>query len=155
MRVAPRIIKSTIKPDGTRMDEPRPEGVRVVSPETAHTVRDMFRAVAQKSPPNNSGTGPGAAIAGYQVSGKTGTAQQVDPATGRYSESKYWITFAGMVPADNPRFVVGLMLDAPAYGTTDGSTAAPLFHEVASFLAQRYQIPLSPAPAPIMPLVVP
>lgn len=155
VRVPPRIVRAKINPDGTRVEEPRPDGVRVVSKATATTVRNMFRAVAQKAPNGNSGTAPSAALIGYQISGKTGTAQQVDKATGRYSDSKYWITFAGILPADNPRFVVGIMLDAPNYGGPDGRSAAPLFHEVASYLAQRYHIPMSKEPSPIVPLIAP
>lgn len=147
VRVPPHVIASETRPDGTRVEHPPPPGVRVVSPETAHTVRDMLRAVVQKTPQQR-GTGPDAALEGYQVSGKTGTAQQPDPACGCYSQSKYWITFAGMVPADNPRFVVGLMLDAPLGGTPEAHSAAPLFHDIAAYLTQRYQIPLSKDPAP-------
>jgi cell division protein FtsI (penicillin-binding protein 3) len=150
VRVPPRIVRAMIKPDGTRIEEPRPDGMRVVSQETARTVRDMFRAVAQKAPGGNSGTAPTAALTGYQVSGKTGTAQQVDKVTGRYSDSQYWITFAGILPADNPRFVVGIMLDGLSHGS-----AAPLFHDIASFLAQRYNIPMSKEPSPIVPLIAP
>lgn len=62
----------------------------------------------------------------------------------RYSDSRYWIMSAGIFPADAPRFVVAIMLDAPQ----GGASAAPLFHDIASYLAQRYQVPLSPAPAP-------
>ena len=154
VRVPPRILKAVVRPDGTRQVEPRPEGVRVISDRTASTVKDMFRAVVQKGTGQNSGTGPAAALAGYQVSGKTGTAQQIDPVTKRYSDSKYWITFAGILPADNPRFVVGLVLDQPNYGMADGRSSAPLFHDIASFLAQRYAIPLSEQQSPIVPLVL-
>lgn len=149
VRVPPRILRAVIDPNGVRADEPRPEGVRVVSEQTARTVRDMFRAVVQKAPNSNTGTAPQAALVGYQISGKTGTGQQVDPRTGRYSDSDHWITFAGILPADDPRFVVGIMLDAPR----SGGTAAPLFHDVASYLAQRYAIPLSKEPSPVIPLV--
>jgi cell division protein FtsI (penicillin-binding protein 3) len=149
VRVPPRIIAAEIGPDGRRVETPRPEGVRVVSAETAHTVRDMLRAVVQDAP-GQRGTGPAAALAGYQVAGKTGTAQQPDPSCGCYSDSRYWITFAGMFPADNPRFVVGIMLDAPKAG----GSAAPLFHDVASYLAQRYQVPLSAEPSPVARLQI-
>jgi cell division protein FtsI (penicillin-binding protein 3) len=154
VRVPPRIIRAKINPDGTRVEEPRPDGIRVVSKETATTVRNMFRAVTQKSPGGNNGTAPQAALTGYQISGKTGTAQQFDKVTGRYSDSKYWITFAGILPADNPRFVVGIMLDAPNYGAPNGTSAAPLFHDIASFLAQRYNLPMSKEPSPVVPLIV-
>jgi cell division protein FtsI (penicillin-binding protein 3) len=156
VRVPPRIIKTTIGPDGSRKDEPRPEGVRVVSDQTATTVRNMLRAVTQKAPNGQSGTASPAALAGYQISGKTGTAQQVDPVTGKYSDSKYWITFAGILPADDPRFVVGIMLDAPDYYANPqfGRSAAPLFHDIASYLAQRFNIPLSKEATPVVPLVL-
>ncbi|WP_285507467.1 penicillin-binding protein 2 [Actinokineospora sp. NBRC 105648] len=155
VRVPPRIIKAKVAPDGAEVAEPRPEGVRVVSPETARATRDMLRAVTQKAPNQNSGTAPAAAVPGYQISGKTGTAQQFDAAIGRYSDSKYWITFAGIVPADNPRFVVGMVYDTPVYSTPDGHSAAPFFHDVATFLTQRYNIPLSREQTPIVPLVKP
>jgi cell division protein FtsI (penicillin-binding protein 3) len=148
VRVPPRIVSAQIAPDGTRTATPRPEGVRVVSPETAHTVRDMLRAVVQDEP-GQQGTSPQAALDGYQIAGKTGTAQQVNPACGCYSNSNYWINFAGILPADAPRFVVGITLDNPAVGN-----AAPLFHDIASYLAVRYQIPLSAGPSPIATLTL-
>jgi len=155
VRVPPRIVSARIAPDGTKVAEPRPKGVRVVGAKTARTVRDMLRAVTQDGEGLNDGTGPAAALTGYQVAGKTGTGQQIEPATGSYSNSKYWITFAGILPADAPRFVVGIMLDRPNYsgGPPEGRSAAPLFHDVASFLAQRYNIPLSKKPSPIVPLI--
>ena len=155
VRVPPRIVSARITPEGKRVPEPRPEGVRVVSEKTAKTVRDMFRAVVQDGDGLNDGTGTTAALTGYQISGKTGTGQQIDPATGGYSNSLYWITFAGILPADDPRFVVGIMLDRPNYsgGELEGRSAAPLFHDVASYLAQRYNIPLSKKASPVVPLI--
>lgn len=155
VRVPPRIIKSIIADDGSRSDEPRPEGVRVVSPETARTVRHMLRATIQRDPRGEQqGTGWQAAVEGYQIAGKTGTAQQIDPGCGCYYQDVYWITFAGMVPADDPRYVVGVMMDNP-HRTADGqpgTTAAPLFHNIAAWLLQRENVPLSPDPGP--PLVL-
>ncbi|BBX92049.1 penicillin-binding protein PbpB [Mycolicibacterium boenickei] len=155
VRMPPRIIKSTIAPDGTRTDEPRPEGVRVVTPETARTVRNMFRAIVQRDPTGaQQGTGPQAAVEGYQIAGKTGTAQQINPACGCYYDDVYWITFAGMAPADDPRYVVGIMMDAPhrAADGSPGSSAAPLFHNIASWLLQRHNVPLSADPGPRLTL---
>jgi cell division protein FtsI (penicillin-binding protein 3) len=149
VRIPPRIVSAEIAPDGTRTATPRPAGIRVVSPQTAITVRDMLRAVVQNEP-GQRGTAPEAALDGYQIAGKSGTAQQVNPGCGCYSNSNYWITFAGILPADSPRFVVGIMLDDPAVGS-----AAPLFHQIASYLAGRYQIPLSPAPSPPAILTLP
>ena len=149
LRIPPRIVSTEIAPDGTRTATPAPAGIRVVSPQTAHTVRDMLRAVVQNEP-RQRGTAPEAALDGYQIAGKSGTAQQVNPGCSCYSNSNYWITFAGILPADAPRFVVGIMLDDPAVGS-----AAPLFHEIASYLAGRYQIPLSTAPSPPLTLTLP
>lgn len=148
VRVPPRIVADRVGPDGEVHATERPEGVRVVSEQTARTVRDMFRAVVQSAP--QAGTGPQAAVAGYQVSGKTGTAQQIDPACSCYSNSKYWITFTGILPADEPRYVIALMLDAPSRGVM-GASAAPLFHDIAAWLVNRDNIPPS-APAPTLVL---
>ena len=149
VRIPPRIIKATIGPDGTRSEEPRPEGVRVVSADTARTVRNMLRAVVQRDPMGyQQGTGSAAAVEGYQMAGKTGTAQKINPACGCYYSDVYWITFAGMAPADDPRYVVGIMMDAPhrAADGSPGSSAAPLFHNIASWLLQRENVPLSKDP---------
>ncbi|ULE32126.1 peptidoglycan D,D-transpeptidase FtsI family protein [Mycobacterium sp. IDR2000157661] len=155
VRIPPRIVKTSIAPDGTRTDEPRPEGVRVVSPQTARTVRNMLRAATQRDPMGyQQGTGPQAAVEGYQIAGKTGTAQQINPACGCYYSDVYWITFAGIATADDPRYVVGIMMDAPhrAADGTPGSSAAPLFHNITSWLLQRENVPLSPDPGPPLTL---
>ncbi|WP_299557329.1 penicillin-binding protein 2 [uncultured Mycolicibacterium sp.] len=147
LRIPPRIIKATIAPDGTRTEEPRPEGIRVISPQTARVVRDMFRAVVQRDPTGvQQGTGPQAAVEGYQIAGKTGTAQQINPACGCYYSDVYWITFAGMAPVDDPRYVVAIMMDAPkrAADGSPGTSAAPLFHNIMAWLLQRENVPLSP-----------
>jgi cell division protein FtsI (penicillin-binding protein 3) len=155
LRVEPRIVKAKIKPDGTRVAEPAPQTTKVVGPQTAKTVRDMLRAVTQNGNGQNKGTGTSAALEGYQISGKTGTGQQVDPRTKAYSDHLYNITFAGILPADHPRFVVAIRLDAPDTTLPIGHSAAPLFHDIASYLTQRYNLPLSDGPTPVVPLVLP
>jgi cell division protein FtsI (penicillin-binding protein 3) len=155
LRIPPRIIKSTIAADGTRTDEPRPDGVRVVSPATARTVRHMLEAVVQRDPMGyQQGTGPAAAVEGYQIAGKTGTAQQINPTCGCYFDNVYWITFAGMAPADDPRYVIGVMMDNPSHAAdgSPGTSAAPLFHNIAAWLLQRKNIPLSADPGPPLTL---
>ncbi|WP_163702266.1 peptidoglycan D,D-transpeptidase FtsI family protein [Mycolicibacterium sarraceniae] len=154
VRIPPRIIKATIASDGTRTEEPQPAGIRVVAPETARTVRNMFRAIVQRDPMGyQQGTGAPAAVDGYQIAGKTGTAQQINPACGCYYSDVYWITFAGMAPADNPRYVIGIMMNNPQRNPdgTPGHSAAPLFHNIAAWLLQRQNIPLSADPgAPLI-----
>ncbi|MFI1461644.1 peptidoglycan D,D-transpeptidase FtsI family protein [Nocardia carnea] len=149
VRVPPRILRATVAPDGSRSEEPAPEGVRVVSPETARTVRTMFQSVVQDDPTGvQTGTGAAAAVEGYRIAGKTGTAQKVDPDCGCYSSDSYWITFAGIAPADDPRYVIGLMLDAPQRSSDGGGgqSVAPLFHDIASWALQRDRIPPSRQP---------
>ncbi|QNH96900.1 peptidoglycan D,D-transpeptidase FtsI family protein [Corynebacterium anserum] len=151
VRVEPRIIRSVTTADGSVLPAEEPKKTTVVSPGTARKTIDMFRAVTQSDPTGvQQGTGYKAAIDGYQVSGKTGTAQQIDEKTGAYSNSQYWITFAGVAPADNPRFVVGIMLDDPKRGTdgSGGQSAAPLYHDIASWLMDHYNVPLSADPGP-------
>jgi len=155
LRISPRIIKATIAADGSRTEEPRPEGIRVVSEQTAATVRNMLRSVVQRDPTGvQQGTGWQAAVDGYQIAGKTGTAQQINPACGCYYDDVYWITFAGIAPVDNPRYVIGLMMNNPhrAADGSPGTSAAPLFHNIAGWLLQRHNVPLSPDPGP--PLVL-
>ncbi|WP_260860662.1 peptidoglycan D,D-transpeptidase FtsI family protein [Mycobacterium tilburgii] len=157
VRIPPRIIKATIAADGSRTEEPRPEGVRVVSSQTAQTVRQMLRAVVQHDPMGyQQGTGPAAAVPGYQMAGKTGTAQQINPGCGCYFDDVYWITFAGMATVDNPRYVIGIMMDNPERNAdgTPGHSAAPLFHNIAGWLMQRENVPLSPDPGPPLTLQV-
>ncbi|MEI6253552.1 MAG: penicillin-binding protein 2 [Mycobacteriaceae bacterium] len=152
VRIPPRIVKATIAPDGTRTEEPRPDGIQVVNQGTARVLRNMFRAVVQRDPMGaQQGTGPAAAVEGYQVAGKTGTAQQINPGCGCYYDDVYWITFAGMAPADDPRYVIGIMMDAPSRNAdgTPGHSAAPLFHNIAGWLMQRENVPLSPPGPPL------
>ena len=155
LRIPPRIVKATIAADGTRTEESEPNGIRVVSSETARTVRNMLRAVVQRDPMGTQqGTGPAAAVDGYQVAGKTGTAQQINPGCGCYYDDVYWITFAGLAPVDDPRYVIGIMMDAPSRNAdgTPGHSAAPLFHSLAGWLLQRENVPLSPDPGPPLTL---
>nr|WP_040747658.1 penicillin-binding protein 2 [Nocardia transvalensis] len=153
VRVPPRIVKSEIGPGGSRKEEEQPDGVRVVSPQTARTLRGMFQSVVQHDPMGvQQGTGPSAAVEGYQVAGKTGTAQQIDAKCRCYSADRYWITFAGIAPADNPRYVVGIMLNAPIRSSdgSGGQSAAPLFHNIASWALQRDRVPPSPPAKPLV-----
>jgi len=155
VRIPPRIVKATIAPDGSRTEEQRPAGVQVVWPETARTVRNMLRSVVQHDPMGaQQGTGVAAAVEGYQVAGKTGTAQQINQACGCYYDDVYWITFAGLAPVEDPRYVIGIMMNAPTRNAdgSAGHSAAPLFHDIASWLLQRENVPLSPDPGPPLTL---
>src|SRR5436309_202757 len=106
--VQPRIVGATFDAEGQEIRRFEPAPVRqVISPETARVLtRILVRAV-------ESGTGHNAAIAGYEVAGKTGTAQKLDPATRRYSRAPGVLSFVGWAPADEPRFVMLVTLDEP------------------------------------------
>lgn len=148
-RIEPRVIKEVVDQSGNVVETPQPERTQVISEEAAKETVDMFRAVFQSDATGEqSGTAAGQSIDGYQLSGKTGTAQKVDPETGAYSNDAYWITFAGVAPAHDPRFVVAVMLDEPQRGPlpegAGGQSAAPVFREIANWLINRDNIPPSP-----------
>lgn len=148
VRIAPRVTESVTTASGAVTTTAQPAGVRVVSAQTAQTMRTMLESVTLAG-----GTGVKASVDGYRVAGKTGTAQQPDPAHGGvYSTTLNWDTFAGMVPADNPQFVVAIMVDAPAHGLEGGDVAAPLFHEIATYELQHAQIAPSATQSVHVPL---
>jgi cell division protein FtsI (penicillin-binding protein 3) len=134
--VRPRLVRARRAADGPWQPTQR-EGVRrVLSRETAATMRAMLETVVSPD-----GTGARAALRGVRVAGKTGTAQKLDPETGRYSQDRYRAWFVGFVPADDPRLVVLAELDEPQHpGHTGGVAAAPLFARVAATQLARFGI---------------
>jgi cell division protein FtsI (penicillin-binding protein 3) len=89
---------------------------------------------------SDKGTAPKAAISGFRVAGKTGTAQKVDPKTKRYSRDKYVAIFVGFVPVDQPRLVILVAIDEPkgiAYG---GIVSAPAFSEVGQWSLNHFRV---------------
>jgi len=100
---------------------------RVISEKTAKLVREMMVGVTEPG-----GTGTKAAIPGFRVAGKTGTAQKVDMVTGGYSPDKRVSSFVGFVPADNPALILAITVDEPKGLTYGGLVAAPVFARVAS-----------------------
>jgi cell division protein FtsI (penicillin-binding protein 3) len=116
---------------------------RVVSPETAAAVTAMLEGVVAPD-----GTGAAAALRGVRVAGKTGTAQKLDPTTGRYAPDRFDAWFVGVVPADDPKLVILAGLDEPRRPThTGGAAAAPLFARVAAAQLSRFGIFTAPQPA--------
>ena len=127
----PRIVKA--------VDERRTEakqGRRVVSHETAAQVREMLKGVLAPG-----GTAAEATVAGYELAGKTGTANKVDETTGLYSESRYIASFVGFAPADRPRLLVTVMVDEPQGAIYGGEVAAPAFQKITSFALNYLRIP--------------
>ena len=109
-------------------------GKRVVSRAVSEQMLSMLRGVVVE------GTGTAAAIPGYTVAGKTGTAAKIEP-SGRYSTSRYVASFVGLVPASKPKLVVMVMVDEPRGGFYGGDVAAPAFREIARFNLQHLEIP--------------
>ena len=99
---------------------------RVISEQTAKTVAGMLEGVV-----NEGGTGTSAAVDGYRVAGKTGTAQKVDPATHGYSAKKRTASFVGFVPLDKPRLTILVVVDEPTTSPYGGVVAAPAFSAIA------------------------
>jgi cell division protein FtsI (penicillin-binding protein 3)/stage V sporulation protein D (sporulation-specific penicillin-binding protein) len=110
------------------------QGRRVVSRHVSEQMMSMLRGVVLE------GTGTEAAIPGYTVAGKTGTAAKIDP-DGTYSTSRYVASFVGMVPATKPKLVIMVMVDEPHGDIYGGVVAAPAFREIARFNLQHLEIP--------------
>ena len=108
---------------------------RVISEDNARKVTKMMEAVTQPG-----GTGTGAAVEGYSVAGKTGTAQKVDPVTKRYS-SKRIGSFIGFVPASNPKLTILVVVDEPTKSPYGGIVAAPAFGAIARQSLSYLRIP--------------
>ena len=116
---------------------PEPKGKRIISEATAASIRSMLEGVLGPG-----GTASGAAIPGYQLAGKTGTANKVDPVTGQYSDSKYVSSFVGFAPAEHPRLLVAVMVDEPSTGSIFGGTvAAPAWKQITEFGLRDLKIP--------------
>lgn len=133
VRVPPTLVASTSDADGSMRRAARPPRTRVVSTTTARTVRSMMEMVTR-----DGGTAPLAAIPGYRVGGKTGTAQRFNPACSCYSG--YTMSFIGMAPVDDPGVVVAVTLQAPKSALGGGVNAGPVFREVASFALETMRI---------------
>jgi len=97
-----------------------------VPPQIARLMTEMLTAVTEEG-----GTAVEAAVPGFRVAGKTGTAQKADPATGRYSADRFTASFTGIIPADHPRLVIAVVLDEPMIGHYGGDLAGPVFRRVA------------------------
>jgi cell division protein FtsI/penicillin-binding protein 2 len=87
------------------------------------------------------GTASEVSIPGYQLAGKTGTANKVDPTTGQYSQANYVASFVGFAPARDPRLLISIMVDEPQGAIYGGVVAAPAFGDLASFALGYLRIP--------------
>lgn len=141
----PRLVRATIDAGGHRQDRPVVAGRRVVSEPTAQAVTSMLTEVVR------SGTGTGAAIPGYTVAGKTGTARKPPYEHPPYH---YMASFAGFSPAESPRLAAIVVLDDPSTQIYGGQVAAPVFSSIMRYALGLQGVPPSNAlvaPAPSAP----
>jgi cell division protein FtsI/penicillin-binding protein 2 len=134
--VRPRLVKAILK-GGEVVQETTPIQVRrVVSESTARQMTTILQGVVAR------GTGKGAAVEGYAVAGKTGTAQKFDATLGRYAPQRHVASFVGYLPAGEPRVTILVSIDEPrgemAWG---GAVAAPLFSAVAAPIMRYLRVP--------------
>jgi cell division protein FtsI (penicillin-binding protein 3) len=147
VRIQPTLVRGTKGPDGRFTPAPRPKQTRVVSEQTAKTLARMLESVVD----DEQGTGAKARIPGYNVAGKTGTANRVDPATGRYRG--YTSSFAGFAPADNPRITVYCAIQNATSGNYfGGQICGPIYKQVMEFALKTLQVPPTGAPAANLPV---
>jgi len=133
----PYLVEKVVDCYGQVVEKKRPQVQRrVVSEESALQMAKMMVAATQEG-----GTGTLAAVPGYEVAGKTGTAQKVDPVTGGYSVDKRLSSFVGFVPAGDPQLVILVMIDEPQEKTYGGLVAAPVFSRIASQALTHLRVP--------------
>ena len=132
----PRLVRSTFDADGQEARRFEAKALRqVISPTTARTLTNLMTGVVE------SGTGHFAAIPGYAVAGKTGTAQKLDPSTKRYSHAPGVLSFVGFAPADEPRFVMLVALDEPRNEKWGSEAAAPIFSAIGREILRYLEVP--------------
>ena len=127
VRVSPTVIAGTSDANGNYTPSPTRESVRVISANTARQMRIMMESVV-----SGNGTAPSAAIEGYRVAGKTGTAQRIDDTCGCYRG--YTASFIGFAPADNPAYVISVTIQDPKGIHWGGTLGGPVFKDVMSFV---------------------
>ena len=142
----PQIIRAVLDAQGRELRSFEPRAVRqVIGPETARTLTEMMVNVVAN------GTGRNAAIPGYDVAGKTGTAQKMDPATKRYSRAPGVLSFVGFVPADDPRLAMIVLLDEPKNEKWGSEAAAPMFAAIGREALRYLNVPpRDSSPVPIV-----
>jgi cell division protein FtsI (penicillin-binding protein 3) len=145
VRVSPTVIAGTSDPSGHFTPTANRSSVRVVSEDTAIKLRLMMESVV-----STQGTAPSAAIPGYRVAGKTGTAMRYDQKTGRYSG--YTASFIGFAPADAPRYVISVTLQDPRNGHYGGSLGGPVFKKVMTFVLQSEHV--APTGTKVLPVAL-
>ena len=145
VRVSPTVIAGTSDASGHFTPAANRSSTRVISEDTATKLRIMMESVV-----SSHGTAPSAAIPGYRVAGKTGTANRYDERTGRYSG--YTASFIGFAPADAPRYVISVTLQEPKNGHYGGALGGPVFKKVMSFVLKSEHV--APTGTKVLPVAL-
>jgi cell division protein FtsI (penicillin-binding protein 3) len=137
MFVAPKLVQATVSPSGTLEQTPPSPTHQAFAPAVDTELSSMLQQVVAE------GTGTSAAVPGYTVAGKTGTAQIPTPDHDSYITGAYMASFVGYAPAVNPTLSMIVVLDRPTpiFG---GTVAAPVFSQIMSYALHRYDIPTTP-----------
>ena len=143
VRVSPTVIAGSSDASGNYTPSATRESVRVISADTAAKMRLMMESVVSLN-----GTAPSAAIPGYRVAGKTGTAQRIDDTCGCYRG--YTASFIGFAPADNPAYVISVTIQDPKGMHWGGYLGGPVFKKVMSFVLQSKGI--APTGTKVVPI---
>ena len=145
VRVSPTVIAGSSDSSGNYTPSATRESVRVISTETASKMRLMMESVVSAN-----GTAPSAAISGYRVAGKTGTAQRIDDTCGCYRG--YTASFIGFAPADKPAYVISVTIQDPKGMHWGGYLGGPVFKKVMSFVLQSKGI--APTGTRVIPIAL-
>jgi len=139
VRVPPSILAGVVDESGKYTPAKESESVRVLSSQTASNMRAMMESVV-----SSNGTAPSAAISGYRIAGKTGTANRFNSACKCYSG--YTASFIGFAPADQPKYVISVTIQDPKGMHWGGVLAGPVFKKVMSFVLQSERVQPTTAP---------
>jgi cell division protein FtsI (penicillin-binding protein 3) len=145
VRVSPTVIAGTSDASGNFTQFKNEKGVQVISAATAAKMRIMMESVV-----SSHGTAPSAAIPGYRVAGKTGTAWRYNENCGCYSG--YTASFIGFAPADAPAFVINVTIQDPKGAHYGGSLGGPVFKKVMTFVLQSRHI--APTGTTVLPVAL-
>jgi cell division protein FtsI (penicillin-binding protein 3) len=140
--VRPHVVLG-MRQDGKLIPTQQPDPRRVIRATTAATMRSMLEGVISIA-----GTAPAASLDGYTAAGKTGTAQKIDVATGRYSATQVIASFVGFAPINNPSVTILVTLDSPVGLHEGGQVSAPVFKRVAEQVLSYLNVPQD---EPVMP----
>ena len=144
--VRPFVVRRVVGPQGEILKTSEPHVVRrVVSEKTARLLTSILKGVV-----SDGGTGVMAGVEGFEVAGKTGTAQKPDHVNGGYASNKRTASFVGFVPADDPRLVLLVLVDEPEVSVYGGVVAAPVFRNIASGVLRHLRVlPEKSEPPPL------